>query len=208
MCDDSGVDILTTSEFSDPQDGHSIQSEDPVASLDELDSGEEAPSGFFHATPYHIYSVDSGTDFSVDGDADASISQFLHDHCINQSEPRFLPELSLFHTYPRNLDELFEVPSFRPHSPGADSLLANPSEGEHSLMSSMTSSIQLSKHGVDPAYFTIGAGSCFEHAKNYFLGRPLELTESLQHKHHCGHGVVCCGSSPAREMVVEDADSE
>lgn len=216
MCDDSGGDISTTSDFSDRGDGHGFQFGDLVTRLDELDLGDDErheglrrmPSGFVYATPYQIYSVDSTIDLNADGDADASISQFLYDHSRNHTEPRFLPELSLFHTYPRNLDDIFEVPSFRPHSPGADSLLANPSEGEHSLMSSMTSSIQLSKHGVSPGNFTIGAGGCFESAGNNFLVRPLELTESLQHKHHCGHGVVCVSSLLAKEIVVEGLDSE
>ena len=204
ICDDSGGDISTTSEFSDSGDGHSIQFEDLVAHLDELHLSDAeqheglrtTPSGFFHATPYQIYSVDSTIDPSADGDADASIRQFLHDHNANHAELHFVPNLSIVHTYPRNLEELFEAPSCRPHSPGADSLLANPSEGEHSLMSSMTSSIQLGRHGVSSGYFTIGTGGRFEGAENNFL----ELTESLQHKHHCGHGVVC--GSPLRPTTI------
>lgn len=211
MCDDSGGNNSTPSDSSDRGGGHGIHFEDLVARLNELDLGHNehheglgrTPSGFFHATPYQIYAVDAGTDLSTDADADASISQFLHDHCL---ELRLLPDLSLFHTYPRNLDDLLDVPSFRPHSPGGDSLVANLSEGEHSLMSSMTSSILLSKRSVSPAYFTIGAGGCFETAPNNFLIRPLELTESLQYKHHCGHGVVC-GSLPfATGIVVEGPD--
>lgn len=209
MCDDSGGNNSTPSDWFDGGDGHGIHFEDLVARLNELNLAHNdheglgrTPSGFFHPTPYQIYSVDADTDLGTDADAIASTSQFLHDHYLNHAERRFLTDLSLFHTYPRNLDDLFEAPSFRPHSPGGDSLLANPSEGEHSLMSSMTSSIQLSKRSVSPAYFTLGAGGCFETSPNHFL----ELTESLQYKHHCGHGVVC-GSLPfATGIVVEGPD--
>lgn len=202
-CDASGGNISTTSECDDRGSEHRIQFENLVAHLNELNLADaeqteglkELPPGFSHATPYQVYSIDSSTDLDAEAGVDASISQFLHDHRINQNEPRFLPNLSHIHTYPRNLDNLFEGPSARPHSPGGDSLLANPSEGEHSLMSSMTSSTQLSRHSVSPSYFTIGVGGCFEDAKGHFLVPPLELTESLQQKHHCGHGVVCCSSS-------------
>jgi len=215
MCYNADGDT-STSNFTDGGGGQELHFEDLVARLNELDLGDNAhhegisstSSSAFHSMPYQAYSIDFITDFNADANAEATVTQFLHDHRLNHSERRFLADLSNFHNYPPTLDDIIEPSFFRPHSRSADSVLANPSTGEHSMMSSMTSSMQLSMRGVSPGYFTTGTGGCFQTHQNNFTARPLELTEPLQCQYRCGHGVVCARSPLAREMFVEDRCSE
>ena len=212
MCDHASD--ATTSGGNDGSSGYNTRSEDFVTRPNELglDSNEchngisSIPSAFSQSTPYQIYAVDPIAEVNVNADLEASINRLLNDHQFNHTDQRFFAKLPLFRTHSPVIDDVSEVPSFRPHSPGAESLLANASEGERSMISSVTSS-QFGKRSVSPEYFTIGVGGCFERIPDYFLRRPLELTETLQHKHHCRQCVVCGGSPLAREIIIDEDPS-
>ncbi|KAI9873025.1 MAG: hypothetical protein M1830_000923 [Pleopsidium flavum] len=90
----------TTSDFTSKDSREDPHFEDLVARLDELDLVDNeqqeglssTPSRVFHSMPYQAYSIESTPDVNLDVDAEATITQFLHDHRLNHTERRFLAD--------------------------------------------------------------------------------------------------------------------
>lgn len=158
------------------------------------------PFGLQKDEPYQAYMIEPNPEFDVDADAEAAMSQVLHDDLANYSEHRrLLGESRGLHPSPWLLVDFLDP---RPSTPGADSTRVNPSTGENSLMSSITSSMQLMR-SVSPGYFTKHAGAGFQAFPYNFTARPLELTSAESQAHCCVHGNLCVGSPLARVTALE-----
>lgn len=214
MCYNAGEGSSITS-TPDRDGGQDLRFDDLAARVHELGLGGTEPQQVISSTPSsHLcstsdqtYCIDSNDDFNGEVDIEATIMQFLHDHRQNRNDQGFLDDYYNFRPYPWTLGDFTETLFFRSQSPG-DSLMVNPSTGEHSMMSSMTSSAQLSVPMVNHGCLIAGTGDWFHTHENHFIARPLELTEPLQHQHHYGHGLIRAASPLARQMVIESGVSE
>lgn len=154
--------------------------------------------------PYQTYMIESHPDFDVDADAEAAMSQVLHDQLANYSEHRLLlRETRGLQSAPWLLVDFLDP---RPSTPGADSTRVNPSTGENSMMSSITSSMQLMR-SVSPGYFTKHAGAGLQAFSHNFTTLPLELTAPQSHAHCHVHGSLCVGS-PLKQGTTVDSGEE
>ena len=166
-------------------------------------------SGLHQDEPYQTYKIESNPDFDAEADAEAAMSQVLHDQLANHSEHRLLlRETRGLQPSPWLLVDFLDP---RPSTPGADSTMVNPSTGENSVMSSIASSMHLMR-SVSPGYFTKHAGACFQAFPHNFSDWPLELTAPQSHAPCCVHGTLCVGS-PLRqgttvETEVENSDDD
>lgn len=161
------------------------------------------PFGLQQDEPYQTYMIESIPEFDVDADAEAAMSQVLHDELANDSEHRrLLGESRGLLPSPWLLVDFLDP---RPSTPGADSTMVNPSTGENSLMSSITSSMQLMR-SVSPGFFTKHAGAGFQAFPYNFTARPLELTSPESPAHCCVHGNLCVASPPGRAPAPESEE--
>ncbi|MCJ1301175.1 hypothetical protein MMC08_003974 [Hypocenomyce scalaris] len=155
-------------------------------------------SGLPQDAPYWTYMVESNPGFDVIADAEATTSQTLHDQLADHSEQHF---------FLRETEGLLYSPWFlvdfldpRPSTPGAESTMDNPSTGEHSPMSSITSSMHLIR-SRSPDYLTRHAGAGFQAFPYNFTTMPLELMMPQNRAHCCAHGSRCPESSLAQDML-------
>ncbi|KAI4134502.1 MAG: hypothetical protein LQ347_001461 [Umbilicaria vellea] len=216
-CYNAGEGDSIVSWRSDEEDGREFQFEHLANRIHDLRllDGEpregygSTPFGLQKDEPYQAYKIEFPPEFDVDADAEAAVSQGLHDELANYSEHRRLlgESRGLFPT-PWLLADILDP---RPSTPGADSTMVNPSTGENSLMSSITSSMQLVR-SVSPGYFTKHAGAGFRGFPYNFTAVPLELTSPESHAHCCVHGSLCVGSPLGRvaalEPEMEDSDGD